>query len=415
MALFKDINPELLSEYDQTLNADKGIDFDAIRPSSNIRVFWKCSKCGGSWEASFAERNRHKGCPYCSGRRILKGYNDLATKFPEIAAEWDYDKNAPLLPIEIAPFSNKDVYWICKQGHSYISTISRRTSQGQGCPYCAGKKALQGFNDLESKYPEIAKEWDYEKNAPLLPSEVTYGSQKKVWWKCPVCGHEWLASINTRTTGEGCKICGNKRGAQKRTKKAIENGSSITEKAPWLLKEWDYEKNEIIPEEVLYGSSKKYWWVCDKGHSYDMSVAQKYNGYGCPYCSGKRVLQGFNDLESHDPELIDDWDYENNSIKPSEVTYGSQRKVWWKCQNCGKSYLLAVQEKRNQKIKYCSTCKKEIGSSIPEQTVFYYVRQAFPDAINGYRDNTLLGKKSLDIYIPAIKTGIEYDGRAWHD
>ena len=114
MALFKDINPELLQEYDYTLNADKGIDLVMISQSSNIRVFWKCSKCGGVWEASFAERNRHKGCPYCSGKRILKGYNDLATKFPEIVAEWDFEKNAPLLPTEVAPFSNKDVYWICK-------------------------------------------------------------------------------------------------------------------------------------------------------------------------------------------------------------------------------------------------------------------------------------------------------------
>ncbi len=415
MSLFKDVNPDLLKEYDFEKNASLGLDLETISPSSDKRAYWRCQVCGGVWEASFAERNRHRGCPYCSGKKVLPGYNDLVTRFPEVAAEWDYEKNYPLTPSDVMPFSNKDAYWVCNNGHSYISKISRRTSQGQGCPYCAGKKAFPGFNDLESKYPEIAKEWDYDKNAPLLPSEVTYGSKRTVWWKCPVCGYEWKASINTRTSGEGCKVCGNKRGAKKRIQKLIESGSSITDKVPHLLKEWDYEKNQVSPNEVACTSHQKYWWICERGHSYNMSAADKFRGYGCPYCSGKRVLKGFNDLESHNPELLAEWDYEKNTIKPSEITYGSNRTVWWKCQNCGRSYQLSVQEKRYKKNKYCTICKKQIGSSIPEQTVYYYVQKVFTDAINGYRDNALLGKKALDIYIPSIKVAIEYDGRAWHD
>ena len=414
MLLFKDKNPDLLDEYDYVKNDANGLDLKTISASSNKSAFWKCRVCGGSWESTFASRNRYRGCPYCAGKKVLKGYNDLRTRFPDIAKEWDYEKNI-ILPTEVTSFSMKNVFWKCEKGHSYSMIIANRTSQGQGCPYCAGKKVYPGFNDLESLYPEVAKEWDYEKNSPLLPSDVTYGSTRKVWWKCRSCGNEWFAAIYPRTKGEGCLICGNKRGAEKRIQKILNNGSSFADKAPWLLNEWDYNKNCIDPKQVPFQSHKKYYWICEKGHSYDLSIAQKYNGYGCPYCSGKRVLKGFNDLASHNPELLSDWDYENNTISPEEITFGSKKKVYWKCQNCGKPFQVSVQEKRRRGTKYCQFCRKEIGSSIPEQAVYFYVKQVFPDAINAYRDEEILGKKSLDIFIPSIKTGIEYDGRAWHN
>ena len=134
MALFKDQNPDLMKDYDYERNSALGLDLDTIRSSSNKRAFWKCQTCGGSWEATFAERNRHKGCPYCSGKRVLEGYNDLKTRFPEIADEWDYEKNGDLLPTRVAPFSSKTAFWVCKRGHSYSMVIANRASQKQGCP-----------------------------------------------------------------------------------------------------------------------------------------------------------------------------------------------------------------------------------------------------------------------------------------
>jgi len=415
MSLFKDQNPEQMKEYDYEKNSAIGLDIDVISCSSNKRAFWKCQTCGGAWEASFAERNRCKGCPYCTGRRVLEGYNDLKTRFPEIANEWDYEKNGSFLPTMVAAFSMKSAFWVCKMGHSYSTSIALRTSQKQGCPYCSGKRGLRGFNDLESRFPEVAKEWNYQKNAPLVPAEITYGSSKKVWWKCKSCGNEWISDIASRTRGQGCRTCGNKRGAEKRKCERIKRGISLSQKEPWVLAEWDYSKNTLSPNNITPRSHERCWWICAKGHSYDLAVADKANGQGCPYCAGKRVLPGFNDVESCAPELLSDWDYKSNAITPKEITYGSDKSVFWKCQNCGKPYKLSVQEKRRRANKYCIACKKEFGSSIPEQTVFFYISQVFPDAINGYRNTPLLGTKELDIFIPSINTGIEYDGRAWHD
>lgn len=78
---------------------------------------------------------------------------------------------------------------------------------GRKCPACIGQAVLQGFNDLETLFPDIASEWNYEKNNDLFPSMVTLHSNKKVWWKCSVCGHEWRAIINDRSKGTGCPRC----------------------------------------------------------------------------------------------------------------------------------------------------------------------------------------------------------------
>ena len=77
-----------------------------------------------------------------------KELRSLAASNPDLVKEWDYDKNAPLTPDNIARAAKKKVWWKCAKGHSWEASINNRTSNGRGCPYCAGKKVLCGFNDL---------------------------------------------------------------------------------------------------------------------------------------------------------------------------------------------------------------------------------------------------------------------------
>ena len=86
----------------------------------------------------------------------------LFSEYPDLASEWDYDKNEKLTPQTIAPHSNKKVFWICSNGHSYECTPDKRVGRGQGCPYCSGKKVLAGFNDIATVCPELLVDWDYE-------------------------------------------------------------------------------------------------------------------------------------------------------------------------------------------------------------------------------------------------------------
>lgn len=184
------------------------IDPKTIKSGCNSKALWYCSNCGGEYEMVIKDKVNCRGCPYCSGHRVLKGFNDLAFLFPELADEWDYEKNAPLKPSEVSKGSNKKVGWICRKGHKWDAVIAKRT-KGQGCPICSGHKVLAGFNDLASLFPELADEWDYEKNFPLKPHDVSKKSHKKVLWKCRVCGHEWKTSICSRTGKKktGCPKC----------------------------------------------------------------------------------------------------------------------------------------------------------------------------------------------------------------
>ena len=115
--------------------------------------------------------------------------------------EWDWEKNVEggFFPDKMMPQSNKRVHWKCKLGHEWIDTVSHRFS-GRNCPICSNHKLLLGYNDLASRYPEVAKEWDYEQNGSLLPNAVVFGYTKNVWWKCSVCGNRCTGKATTETT-----------------------------------------------------------------------------------------------------------------------------------------------------------------------------------------------------------------------
>ena len=124
---------------------------------------------------------------------------------PILANEWNYEKNNGLTPVDVSPNSNKKVWWKCSKGHEWQAIIQSR-NKGTGCPYCSGRYAIKGVNDLQTVNPALAKEWNYEKNNGLTPADVLPNSDKKVWWKCSN-GHEWQATIGSRNKGSGCPIC----------------------------------------------------------------------------------------------------------------------------------------------------------------------------------------------------------------
>lgn len=117
--------------------------------------------------------------------------------------EWDESRNFPLTPDTVSYGSKKKVWWTCENGHSWQTTVHVR-SEGSGCPYCTGRKVLPGFNDLETLYPDVAAQWDREKNGSLSPRDVSTGSKIRIWWRCPE-GHSWQLPVAQRRadTGDG--------------------------------------------------------------------------------------------------------------------------------------------------------------------------------------------------------------------
>lgn len=266
-------NAQLMAEWHWEKNEHFGLDPNKLSIGSGQKAWWTCSK-GHTWEAVIASRSRGSGCPYCSGRFAETGVNDFETVYPDLAKEWDFQKNSDL-PSQTTCHSHKKVWWICPNGHSYQATVDHR-SYGDNCPYCSGHRTLAGYNDIESTNPQLALEWNNERNAPLLPSEVTANSAAKVWWKCNR-GHEWQAAIYSRQNGNGCPICSNK---------AVQAGfNDLATCNPELVKEWNYTKNgALLPTMVTTNSGKKVWWICSRGHEWESTVDHRTRGRGCPIC-----------------------------------------------------------------------------------------------------------------------------------
>jgi len=412
-------HPDIAREW--AYDKNKGLRPEQYAEHANYKVWWKC-ELGHYWMAKIAQRvNFGTGCPYCSGKKVLKGFNDLATKCPESLTYWDYENNSktpqdytensekrvhwrcpkghrwewqiggfsrrahltkficpdcprPLIKetskslVEVNPDFLKEwahdlndyikpedvpygsgvmVWWRCSHGHTWKSTVSNRTS-GQGCPVCSNNQLLSGYNDLETRFPEIASEWDTVKNG-IPPSKVFPGTVKKYWWICKK-GHSYQASPNKRTSdNDGCPYCSNHQ--------HMVGFNDLATTNPELLSEWDYTKNKDTNPEVLSkGSSKKVWWICSKGHSYEASPSNRVIGRGCPYCSNKKVLKGYNDLETVCPDVARQWHPEKNgTLKPSDVVFGSTKEIWWICDK-GHEWETKVFNRTTGKKTGCPVC-----------------------------------------------------------
>ena len=183
-------------------------------------------------------------------------------------------------------------------------------------------------------------------------------------------------------------------------------------KYPQLAEEWDSDKNgELKPNMILCNYIKLVYWKCKScGQSYEALTHNRIRGDACPYCSGHQVLKGVNDFATIHPELLSEWDYEHNS-SPDQFTVGSSERVSWICSICGHKWKTNIVKRSNGA--QCPKCNKRNHTSFPEQAIFYYIRQVFPDAQNGYTE-FFLDSMELDIYIPSLSVGIEYDGIQWH-
>ncbi len=268
-------NMKLMSEWDWEKNNEFGYVPEKISMGSHTKVWWKCEK-GHEWQAIVKDRTIGTGCPYCSGNKILVGYNDFASCYPEVAKSWDYLKNGNIKPSSIGCGSNKKYWWKCEKGHNWQA--SPRNRKTTGCPICDGKQVLIGYNDLATQFPKVAKEWNYEKNKAITPTMVTSGSNRKVWWKCKVCKGEYEAIIVNRTKrNSGCPYCVGQ--------KVLKGFNDLQTKAPDLAVEWS-KKNVISSTEVTTYSKKKVYWICPLGHDdYLMSVSQRSMRQGCPICA----------------------------------------------------------------------------------------------------------------------------------
>ncbi|MEX5255065.1 zinc-ribbon domain-containing protein [Kocuria arenosa] len=274
---------------------------------------------------SGAVANGREGCPYCSGRAALAGFNSMAQTHPHLVGEWHPHRNGDIRPDDITGAGNSRKYWwTCKHGHEWPASPNNR-AKGEGCPDCAGRRVAVGFNDLATTHPEIAREWDYAANHPLTPQGVTAGQGVRVHWICPSV-HPYQATLDARTNrGRGCPTCANL------NVRAGYNDLATTH--PHLAREWDHRRNApLTPQQVVAGSHQEVWWLCPLDHSYSSALGSRAEGKGCRYCANQALLTGYNDLATVSPSLAAEWDAtRNDGLDPAGVLAAGATKWHWIC------------------------------------------------------------------------------------
>lgn len=242
---------------------------------------------------------------------------------PDLLKDWDFEKNVGIALDAIRANAGNKVSWRCQadKRHRWEARIRNRAIDGNGCPYCSGRKTLreESFGVL---YPKIAAELHATKNPQIDRFAISPGSNKVANWICSN-GHEWKSEIARRVrNNSGCPKC------------AYVKGRSTLAQSP-LAREFHPTKNGKLKVELLtLGTRRRVWWRCpaDSTHVWREAVNYRHKtGYRCPECyprgAGRRET-----LDKFSEALCKEWHPSLNAPHtPNEFTVGSGVKVWWQC------------------------------------------------------------------------------------
>ena len=383
------LKPEFIQYWDEEKNEK---DIYKIRPTYGASTWWKCKK-GHSFPSSpNTVTNREELiCNFC---------NSIKYTYPELILEWDWKKNEKD-PENFLTGSNEKVHWKCKKNdiHGWETTVASRALQKTGCPCCARRKACPD-NNLEFLRPSLAEEWHFEKNSPLLPSEVMPNHNKKVWWLCEY-SHPYDATPNNRNYGKGCPYCSGQK---------VGYGNSLADSFPEIAKEFNKKINgKLKPKGILKSSNEVIWWVCKKNkeHEWPAAVSSRtIQKTGCRYCSGQAVSED-NNFAVINPEKIKYFDFKKNKgITPYDYTSGSGVEVWWKCEN---RHSWEAPFKRISGGSGCNKCS--VQTSFPEIRLFCEINSIFEKTKWRHK----FEKFEVDVLLEDYKIALEYDGWFFHE
>lgn len=304
--------------------------------------------------------------------------------------------------------SNKKANWICKLGHEWEAVVAER-SRGSDCPYCKGRKAWLGFNDLATLLPDLAKQWHPVLNGTHTPSDFTAGSSYKAWWVCSN-NHEWQAKISDRKKGNGCLQC------RKERLSAAQQTLPYTH--PELAQEWNTERNSPVAfKDVSHGSNFKAWWLCSNNHEWQAKISDRLRREkdgkvgGCPECFKASFYSNENSLKHTHPEIAKEWSLNKNGyLTPCNTSKGSNLKIWWECDK-NHEWQAEIRDRTGKKSG-CPVCASKRYESQAESVIKKYLILEGVKVVQSNR--TVLKGQEIDLYAPELNIAIEYNGLYWH-
>ncbi len=322
--------------------------FKALSLYCNDLLWWKCPEHGHLFprRAYDIDRAGRMFCPYCENRILLTGFNDLATKRPDLLKFYDYKKNE-LPPEEVLISSwTPDTWWHCDEGHSFqrpVTEMCKTTS----CNICNRKVVVAGINDAQFTYPEIVDVWDYDKN-DCLPSEISDRSRDKYWFKCSE-GHSYEAYLITMISNNfQCLVCNNIL--------LVPGINTLIDTHPELCKEIS-PNEERNPSTLAKTATYSMMWRCEKcGGDYHYPVCDRELGDDdCPFCNNRYTKLGVNSLVDTHPDLAKEYS-PTNDTPVERANKNTITKAKWICPACNGEYWYSVAEREldDDSCPYCS-------------------------------------------------------------
>lgn len=287
-----------------------------------------------------------------------------------------------------------DIVTIICPEHGEFKQQARQHYRGQGCPKCGidkrSKKSRLTTKQFIQKAQSVhGNKYDY--------SKVNYiTNNEKVIIGCPVHGY-FEMTPHQHLAGCGCSKCGNhEKGSNKRMtlEEFVERAKQIHNN------EYDYSL-------VKYKNNReKVQIICPKHGIFEVSPYVHLSGHKCPSCANEtskshqvkntnwfinkaKLIHG----DKYDYSLVD---YHNCSDKVDIVCpkHGvfkqgpSYHLFGYGCPKCG----VTISKKENEIYEFC--------------------KNYFPNTEQSNR--VIIAPYEIDIYIPELKIGIEYNGLMWH-
>ncbi len=239
----------------------------AVTTKSGKKLQWRCP-IGHVWEASVNTRAAGHGCSVCSSKKVVPGFNDVATTHPEAAAKLA----DPEVGRHVTAFSAKKVMWLCDKGHQWMAPVARVVG-GAGCSVCSGMTVLPGINDIATANPVMAAEL----MDPDMATKITAQSNQPVDWICSL-GHTWRVSPNARRKNSQCPTC--------RNRKVLQGFNDLATTHPEIA----VQAIDDVTS-VTYGSHRLVTWKCDKGHEWAATpLSRTLAQSGCPTCAAQSFV-----------------------------------------------------------------------------------------------------------------------------
>lgn len=275
--------------------------FVSVTRQSRKVVQWRCPECSLEFEAKIYEMagNNRPSCPQCSERKMKEYHEEIerykktpVSDIPELLAAWDDERSPYETMVYPAGWmgmrpGDGQYRFKCENGHH--PSAFPYTYLRNGCPACQAAKTREWNRErkafLAESNPELAAEWDYQRNGKWTPENVGYDSKREVYWICSACGHKWAATPRSRrkTRGQTCPKCG-------------KIWDSLAWEYPSLAAEWD-PTNPISPWNTRPHVSLSFVpkWICSNNpnHRWQATMQSRTKGGGCPECrdSGKSKIE----------------------------------------------------------------------------------------------------------------------------